>query len=59
MNEDKTELTTDLTVSDMKIMASIIDVCAQRGTFKIQEYSMVGNLHAKLTAVLATVTDSK
>lgn len=43
---------TDLTIHDIELLAVLIDACAQRGAFKINEYSVVGTLHAKMAAFI-------
>lgn len=42
----------DLTIHDIELLSVLIDACAQRGAFKINEYSVVGTLHAKMTAFI-------
>ena len=58
MSDTPTELATDLTVSDMKSIATLIEVCTQRGAFKAQELA-VGQIYNKIAAVLSSVSDSK
>jgi|Laugrefabdmm15sn_1035127.scaffolds.fasta_scaffold48196_3 hypothetical protein len=59
MSDTPTELATDLTVSDMKSIATLIEVCTQRGAFKAQELALVGQIYNKIAAVLSSVSDSK
>lgn len=47
---------TDLTVSDLSALKSIIDVASERGTFKAAELELVGKVYNKLSAFLNAVT---
>jgi hypothetical protein len=49
------ELSTNLTIGDLKTIASIIDVTTTRGAFKPNELVIVGTLFEKITGILATV----
>lgn len=45
----------DLTVQDLTILKNIIDLSAQRGTFKPNEMATVGNVYTKLNAFLESI----
>lgn len=45
----------ELTVSDLSTMKTIIDIAAQRGTFKPNEMGAVGALYSKLGVFLDAV----
>lgn len=45
----------DLTINDLAALRSIIDVAAQRGTFKPSEMAAVGTVYNKLNAFLDQV----
>ena len=45
----------ELTVSDLSTMKTIIDIAAQRGTFKPNEMAAVGALYSKLGVFLDAV----
>lgn len=46
---------TDLTVADLNMMKTIIDLASSRGSFKPAEMVAVGSVYAKLSNFLATV----
>lgn len=49
----ETQINTDeLNLSDLQLMIVLLDTCASRGTFKIDEYSTVSALYNKLTRIL-------
>lgn len=45
----------ELTVQDLQALKAIIDVASQRGTFKPNEMTTVGNVYNKLEAFLEAV----
>ncbi len=47
---------TDLTISDLNALKTIIDVSTQRGAFKAGEMEAIGKVYNKLSAFLASVT---
>ena len=51
----QTEIQTEITLNDIKLMISIIDLASARGLFKGNELSVVGNLYEKLTTVTKSV----
>jgi hypothetical protein len=50
---------TDLTISDLNALKTIIDVATQRGAFKAAEMEAVGKVYNKLSNFLASVTPAK
>jgi hypothetical protein len=50
---------TDLTISDLNALKTIIDVATQRGAFKAAEMEAVGKVYNKLNNFLASVTPAK
>lgn len=46
----------DLTVQDLNNLRAIIDVAAQRGAFKPNEMTAVGNVYNKLNNFLSNVS---
>ena len=44
-----------LTINDLVAMKSIIDIASQRGTFKPNEMTVVGQTYTKLMAFLESV----
>jgi len=44
--------TPDLTVQDLQALKMIIDVASQRGTFRANEMTSVGNVYNRLTSFL-------
>jgi len=49
----------DLNISDLVALKSIIDVATQRGAFKAAEMEAVGKTYNKLNVFLETVTKQK
>jgi len=41
-----------LTTRDLELMLVLLDTCASRGSFKVEEFSLIGGLHSKLTRIL-------
>jgi len=50
---------TDLTISDLNALKTVIDVATQRGAFKAAEMEAVGKVYNKLNNFLATVAPAK
>jgi hypothetical protein len=53
------ETAPELTVQDLQVIKSIIDVASQRGTFKPNEMLAVGGVYTKLEAFLNAVAASQ
>lgn len=49
----------ELTVQDLNVLKTIIDVASQRGAFKANEMAMVGATYNKLEAFLKIVEQSQ
>jgi hypothetical protein len=47
---------TDLTVSDLNAMKTIIDLASSRGAFKANEMVAVGTIYNKLSTFLSSIT---
>tara|TARA_B100001057_G_scaffold500048_1_gene613167 strand:- start:2814 stop:3107 length:294 start_codon:yes stop_codon:yes gene_type:complete len=47
---------TDLSIADLKNLATIIDVASTRGAFRANEMATVGAMYNKLSAFLVKVT---
>jgi len=45
-----------LTLQDLTAIKNIIDVASQRGVFKTEEFTMVGQTYAKLAEFIAAIT---
>lgn len=48
-----------LSISDLQVMASVIDLASSRGAFRAAELSQVGSIFDKLTKFLAFVKESQ
>ena len=59
--EPKKETTesSDLNLQDIELMIVLLDTCAQRGSFKIEEYGLISNLHSKLHLVLEAAANKQ
>jgi hypothetical protein len=53
--ESPAQQTADLTVQDLNMLRSIIDIAAQRGAFKPTEMAAVGTTYNKLNTFLESV----
>lgn len=42
------EISTNLTFSDLKLIATLIEACCQRGTWRANELATVGDLYTKV-----------
>lgn len=49
----------ELSLQDVELMIVLLDTCAQRGSFKIEEYGLVSTLHQKLHLVIQAATSDK
>lgn len=49
----------DLTIADLTAMKSIIDVASQRGAFRPNEMTAVGQTYTKLEAFLSSVAEQQ
>jgi hypothetical protein len=47
-----TETQLKLTLNDVILMSNIINVASRRGAFEANEFTIVGNLHEKLVALI-------
>ena len=59
-NEETVESTDNvtLTLSDLKTLQQVVEVASQRGAFKAEELSAVGQIYEKLKEFLASVEPS-
>ena len=53
--KESTQEQAQLTINDLVAMKSIIDIASQRGTFKPNEMTVVGQTYTKLMAFLESV----
>jgi hypothetical protein len=51
-NENTKEISTSLTVEDIKVLAGLIEVCSARGVIRPAEFIPVGTLFNKLVSIL-------
>jgi hypothetical protein len=49
----------NLTLQDLATVVNVIDVCSQRGAFKGEELSVVGQLREKFAAVVKANTPAE
>jgi len=52
MNKEDEQLSTQLTVADLKIIVALIEACSARGVFKANELTIIGGVYDKITATL-------
>ncbi len=46
------EISTNITIGDLKTITVLIETCASRGTFRINEFKAVADLYNKVTACI-------
>jgi len=56
MSTDK-EISSELTVSDLKILNNIIEMVANKGLIKPIDFTIVGSIYEKINALLKSVSD--
>jgi|688.fasta_scaffold38766_7 hypothetical protein len=49
------EISTNLTITDLKVMSQLIEACSARGVFKANELTVVGEIYNKITNCLSNV----
>jgi len=54
IEQGTTELVTNLTLGDLKILASLIDACAVKGILRANELTLVGGVYDKISSILAS-----
>jgi hypothetical protein len=59
MTEQNTQNPQDLTIQDLAVMKSIIDLASERSTFKPSEMAAVGIVYNKLDAFLKAVEEQQ
>jgi hypothetical protein len=47
--------TKEITITDLALLKSMVELCSTRGAFKAEEMSQVGQVYDKLTAFLDAV----
>jgi hypothetical protein len=52
MNKEDEQLSTDLTVADLKVVTALIEACTTRGVFKANELTIIGKVYDKIAAIL-------
>jgi len=57
-NEDK-EISTNLTLSDLKLINNIIDLVSSKGLFRPSDYNVIGTLYEKIVSILKEQDDKK
>lgn len=55
--ESVRELSTNLTISDMKIISNIIQLASSKGLFKPSEFTIVGSIFEKINNIVASVNN--
>lgn len=55
--ESVKEVSTNLTISDMKIINNIIQLASSRGLFKPAEFTVVGTIYEKINSILTSVNN--
>ena len=53
----ETEISTDITISDLKVMIALIEATCQRGAWKANELATVGTLYNKITKCVEAINN--
>ena len=53
----ETEVTTNLTIADLKFISSLIEACTQRGAFRANELASVGEIYNKILNCLSNIKE--
>lgn len=48
------EISTELTLSDMKVINNIIDLVSSKGLIRAADFTLVGSIYEKINALLKT-----
>ena len=56
MNNEQ-EVSTNLTIADLRILTSLIEACTHRGVFKAQELTIIGTVYDKIVQIIKSVAD--
>lgn len=59
VKQEQTNADAQLTINDLAVMKNIIDLASQRGAFKPNEMTIVGQTYSKLVGFLETVNQQK
>ena len=51
------EISSNLTISDMKAISTLIEGAAARGLFKPSDFNLFGSIYDKISALLKTEDD--
>lgn len=51
-NEEQKEISSELTLSDMKIINNIIELVASKGLFRPSDFCIIGNIYDKINNLL-------
>lgn len=57
--QDKQNQDVNITLQDLATIVNIIDVCSQRGAFKGEELSVVGQVREKVAAIVKANTPAE
>jgi 2-phospho-L-lactate transferase/gluconeogenesis factor (CofD/UPF0052 family) len=55
MTDQNQELQTELTISDLRAIANIIDHAASKGAYRASDFAAIGGVYNKIMAVLGKV----
>lgn len=60
MNIEEKEISTSLTINDLKIINNIIDLVASKGLIRASDYTLLGGIYDKISSIVKQVDgDSK
>jgi hypothetical protein len=59
MPSTNSPIPTEITITDLKNVLVLIDLCTQRGAFRAPELSSVAGLYDKIQSFVGTAEDSK
>lgn len=57
MTEDK-EISSSLTISDMKVINNLIEVVSSKGLIRPTDFTLIGSIYEKINAVIKSVSNT-
>jgi len=59
MNDNIKEISSNLTLTDLKIINNLIELISTKGLIRPADFSVIGNIYEKINALLQSVQESK
>ena len=59
MKPEEREISTNLTISDMKIINNVIDLVSSKGLIKAADFTLLGNIYDKIANIVKQVDNEQ